>query len=404
MDSLLADAFFIGRMAVKFTASTSSSTGQNPILAGKGQQRSSLVKDVKFGKTKEEKRPPSSGRGKAATDTEADAIEESQKLCDSQAIAAAAPTPEVDAELEAQVKADKKRHKAAVDGIDGTDKDEQMVKKDEHDAEVAEADFPLLLEKERQKRRDVEDNLDELKSELGWQRETLARTQHALKKVITSSLQSAERKDQVTVYVVKKKSEKARAFFEAYKDLQKLVVKEAEMLSISNNGPMLQVALAGPEFIREAMQKIKDWERRSGIEAAIFKGKTVLTQMMELPIRVAFNSMLTIMQLDSRAAREAGLNTAWLDHEKKWGIIHGDKLIIRGVCSLEELQSEVHVNMDAFKDDGAKELIGLMKQFSSRDRFGPLLELSFSQVDKFGPEVYGRQPRQGGGGKGKGKY
>ena len=81
-----------------------------------------------------------------------------------------------------------------------------------------------MLEKERQKRRDVEDNLDELKSELGWQRETLAKTSFALGKVIQSSLQSAERADAVTVYIVKKKQEKARAFLEAYKSLQQMVM------------------------------------------------------------------------------------------------------------------------------------------------------------------------------------
>ena len=115
--------------------------------------------------------------------------------------------------------------------------------------------------------------------------------------------------------------------------------------------------------------------------------------------------MLTIMNLDSRSAREAGLNTAWLDYEKKWGILHADRLIIRGICSLDELQSDIHINMDAFQDSGADELIGLMKDFAKRDRFGPLLEFSFAKVDKFGAEVYGRQPRQGGGkGKGIGKY
>ena len=72
---------------------------------------------------------------------------------------------------------------------------------------------------------------------------------------------------------------------------------------------------------------------------------------------------------------------------------------------METLTSEVHINMESFKEDGAKELIELMKQFAARDRFGSLLELSFMRLEKFGLEAFGRQPRQGGGkGKGSGKY
>lgn len=382
----------------KFVGSTGSSTGQNPFLAGKGQQ-STRLGQKKFGKAKEEKRSPSTNRGKSdATDA-------------TEAIEAATPTQGTDIkvaeehdelmELEQKADADKKRHKAAIDGNEAAD----GIKKQE--AEEINVDFEHLLEKERQKRRDVEDTVDELKSEIGFQRETLARTSFTLGKVVTANLQVAERADAVTIYVVKKKQEKARQFFEAYKSLQQLVTKEQSMVAVSNNGPMLHITITGPEQVRDSMTAIKEWQRRSGIEAAVFKGKSVVTQMLELPIRAAYNTMLSVMGLDSNAAREAGLNTCWLDYEKKWSITHADKAIIRGKCNVADLESEVHINMEDFDEAAAAEVISKMKNFAAADRFGPLFELSFSRLEKFGLEQYGRQPRpggKGGGGKGSGKY
>ena len=57
--------------------------------------------------------------------------------------------------------------------------------------------------------------------------------------------------------------------------------------------------------------------------------------------------------------------------------------------------------MGAFDQDGAAKLIQEMKAFTSRDRFGSLLELTYMKVDQFNGEAYGRQARQKGGGKGK---
>lgn len=391
MDSLLY------LMSIKFTASGSSSTGQNSILAAIKMNK---PKQDKFGKgkdAKEEKRSPSVQRSKTAAE---------------EAIEAATPTqgvPVAELSIEEKLEADKKKHKGAIDGDNDaadtayaqtqadTEADEKMeVKKDGDDM-----DFDVLLEKERRKRREVEDAVDEMKNEISWQREALAKATHSLGRVIQSSLQTAERADQITIFVVKKKTEKARAFFEAYKSLQKLVVDTPELVSISNNGPMLQIVVVGPEHIRDSMEKVKTWERRSGIDAAVFKGKSVLSQMLELPIRAAFNAMLSILKLDPKAAREGGLSTSWMDFEKKWAICHVDKQIIRGKCDVDTLTSEVHINMEAFDQAGAAKLIEEMKAFTSRDRFGSLLELTYMKIEQFNGEAYGRQARQKGGGKGK---
>ena len=80
---------------------------------------------------------------------------------------------------------------------------------------------------------------------------------------------------------------------------------------------------------------------------------------------------------------------------------HSDKQIIRGICNLDSLTSEVHVNMEAFDGGGACKLIEEMKAFTDRDKFGSLLELSYARVEKFNGEAFGRQSRQKGAGKGK---
>ncbi len=120
--------------------------------------------------------------------------------------------------------------------------------------------------------------------------------------------------------MIKKKAEKARAYFEAYKDLQKLVIKEASLVSSSNNRPMICIQVAGPESIRDGVSAVKQWQQRAGIDATVFKGKATLTQMLELPIRSAYQAILAMMKVDSRAAREKGLSTKWLDQERRWSI------------------------------------------------------------------------------------
>jgi hypothetical protein len=61
----------------------------------------------------------------------------------------------------------------------------------------------------------------------------------------------------------------------------------------------------------------------------------------------------------------------------------------------------VHINMALFDQAGAAKLIEEMKAFTSRDRFGSLLELTYMKIEQFNGEAYGRQARQKGGGKGK---
>jgi hypothetical protein len=223
--------------------------------------------------------------------------------------------------------------------------------------------------------------------------------------VVSANLQLAERQDAVTIYVIKKKQEKNRDFFEAYKSLQTLVLKEASLVAVTNNGPMLNVLVSGPEQVRQSMDIVKEWQRKANVDCAVFKGKSTITQMIELPVRAAYNAMLAMLGLDSRSAREAGLSTCWLDHEKKWSITHEGSAVIRGRCNLDYLESEVHINMEKFEESGAKQLTTSMKNFAASDRFGPLFELSFSKVEKFNStDQYGRQPRAGGKGKGKGNF
>ena len=72
---------------------------------------------------------------------------------------------------------------------------------------------------------DLEESLDEIRREVGWQREQAAKTAHTVGKVVQAELQNSEKQDQIIVYVIKKKSEKAKPFFDSYKELQKIVQK-----------------------------------------------------------------------------------------------------------------------------------------------------------------------------------
>ena len=82
------------------------------------------------------------------------------------------------------------------------------------------------MSSERQKRRDLEDIVDDLKAELGWQRESIAKSTHAISKLASAGLQQAERSDSIAIFVIKKKGQQARGFFEAYKGLQKLILDD----------------------------------------------------------------------------------------------------------------------------------------------------------------------------------
>jgi hypothetical protein len=216
---------------IKFTAAGSAGTGKNPFLAGKGKGGSERAKVVenKFGKSiKDERTSPSAercksvdrGKGKGKDGVEKDGewtLEGHTRvmgLLDEKAIGEAEATQgltqqmegilekeELDKELEKQAAADKKKHAEAVgteaggdtaDGIDGIN---------------------LQFNKEKEKRRDLEDKVDELKDELGWQRESIAKATHTVSKLVGASLQMAERSDGVTIFIIRKKGQQTSTWF-----------------------------------------------------------------------------------------------------------------------------------------------------------------------------------------------
>ena len=149
-------------------------------------------------------------------------------------------------------------------------------------------------------------------------------------------------------------------------------------------------------MVRDAVNMVKQWQNKAGIQAAVFKGKSALTQMLELPVRAAFAAMLELMKIDNRVAREQGLSTFWMDNERKWSIALNGKPLIRGKTDLGELEAQVHINLEHFQPDGADQIVKSMRQFEGRDRFGALAEMVFSQVEQFKGDAWGRQPRRPG--------
>ena len=188
-----------------------------------------------------------------------------------------------------------------------------------------------------------------------------------------------------------------------------IVAKEPILVSVANNGPMLAVKVVTPEKMRDAMNLVHNWQKDERLEAAVFRGKASLTQMVELPIRGAHKAMLLQMNMDPRQGKEAGLSTCWMDQSKRWSICLHDVCYIRGHMNLESLEMDIQITLEYFTEQAADKVVADMKAFEASDRNGSIFEQSFKKLDNFlrsGPNVYtwGRQSKGGGkGGKGSGK-
>lgn len=380
-------------------ASSGDETGQNAIL-GKLKGAAAGSSDLKA----TEIAPPKI-RGKfdkvAKRESKSPSLDRQTNLCDEEAVNAAAPTPghtqaaaEAEASLtqamEIQLENDKQKHDDFINNKEEDTEERDYVKRQ--------------LEKEKEKRRDVEDSVDMLRREQAGQRDDICKTMHVVKKMATASLQDAEKDDGVTVFVIKKKTQNTRGFFEAYKNLQKMVADNNKLVSSANVGPLVTVKVAGPDFVRQALDLIKDWAKREAVEAAIFRGKNSLTQMMELPIRASFNALVKISGGgNTQVAREAGLTTNWPDLEKKWSISMGANVLVRGLVDLDNLQANVDINLDGMDEAAAKQVKDSIRHYESTDRFGSLFEVHIKNIPKFGGgSNWGRVRKGGGKGKGKG--
>jgi len=392
--------------------STAEETGQNPILsklrgapsssAGGADLKASEVAPPKikskFEKPKHEKKSPSAERG--------------SKLCDEEAVNAASPTPGLTPDstqsltqaMEIQLEQDRQKHAETVGTGAGDTGD--RIKVDDAETKITEDDefnFNLLLEKEKEKRREIEDDVDTIRKEQSGQRDDIVKTMHVVSKLASASLQDAERKDGVTIFIIKKKLQGTKAYFDAYRNLQKLVTEKQILISAANNGPLITVKVAGPDFIRPGLDLVKEWSNRENLQAAIFRGKSTITQMMELPIRASFSALVQIAGGGNvQVAREAGLVTNWPDNEKKWSICLADKVLVRGLSDLDTLQTNVDINQDAMDEAAVKQLKQGIRQFEQADRFGSLLEINICSITKFGGGSNWGKVRKGGG-KGKGK-
>jgi hypothetical protein len=391
---------------IKFVASSSAATGQNAIL-GKGAGAQSSLVQGKFGKTKAEKSPSVERQAKK---------DEENKVADQPPVLMfppVGPTPGMTQDkrededdddlmsLEQKAAEDAKRHKRAIE----READDGRTKQEDAAAELWA--WRKDLDAEKDKRRSMEDQIDDLKLEVGFNREACAKATHVVGKLLAAQLQEAEKNDQTTIMVVKKKQEKMKAFFDSYKSLQSIVAKEANLVSVANNGPMLSIKVVAPEKVREAMNIVHNWQKDERIDVAVFRGKTSLTQMVELPIRGAHKAMLIQMNSDPRQAKEAGLSTCWMDQDKRWSICLNDVCYIRGHMKMESLEMEIQISLELFDEKSADKVVKDMKAFEAGDRNGCVFEQTFVKLDQFqgGGKGWGRQSKGGGkGGKGSGKY
>ena len=209
--------------------------------------------------------------------------------------------------------------------------------------------------------------------------------------------------DGVTIFVIEKKQQNTRSFFKSYKNLQRLVTENEMLAAATNSGPSVTLQVAGPEFMREALNIVKEWARKEAVEAAVFRGKNALTQMLELPIRASYSCLVKMTgEGDARRAKEAGLTTNWLDQDRKWFIVMGQNILVRGKFDFEKLEAIVDINMAEVDLAGAKQIKDTIRQYEQTDRFGSLFEIGISNVDKFaaGGGIWGRSRKGKGAGKG----
>ena len=230
------------KMSIRMLASNSEETGQNPILAKSKSSGKITASVASSGSVKAAEIPvPGIKKGqfeKAKRETKSPSAERTEsggsKLCEQDAIDAAEPTQglsqigltqtmegivekeELQAEIAKQAALDKKRHEETIEGgaNGGAKLDADGGAYHDHAAELDAINN--TLKKEKQIRREIEDSLDEIRKEQGGQREDLGRATHVIGKLAAASLQQAEKTDGVTIFVIKKKQQNTREYFEAY--------------------------------------------------------------------------------------------------------------------------------------------------------------------------------------------
>ena len=68
-------------------------------------------------------------------------------------------------------------------------------------------------------------------------------------------------------------------------------------------------------------------------------------------------------------------------------------MLVRGKADLDALESEVHISLAKFEYDAAVEPEQAMKAYDKADRFGSVLEVTYSRTEDFVGEVWGRRRR-----------
>ena len=61
---------------------------------------------------------------------------------------------------------------------------------------------------------------------------------------------------------------------------------------------------------------------------------------------------------------------------------------------MQNWEAEVHISLEHFEYTAAEQVIKAMKDFEKSDRFGSLLECSYSSVERFQSKNWGRQRKQ----------
>ena len=265
-------------------------------------------------------------------------------------------------------------------------------------------ELPTTLEREREKRRKLEDEMERLENKFKDLAARTARNEHTLAKTVSALLNEPEKTDQLVVMCVKKKACKMGEMYGprgATKDKF-----ETDMLAVPG---AFQVCTAGPIWcikvscgsrMQAVLDSAKHWEATNLRNSlSIFKGKSQLTQMKESPCRLTYSALMDFRQVGKGEGKSQGYKTNWPDMDGKWGITHDERQIVRGIICQRTMTATVVVDKQSFEDEQrGKDFIDVIRRREMQDRLGCLFPIEATLSDLVG-EDYGRNTK--GSGKGR---
>ena len=139
-----------------------------------------------------------------------------------------------------------------------------------------------------------------------------------------------------------------------------------------------------PSQVMRVNDKIKSWvaQKLSG-ECAAFRGKSLLAQLKETPIKLCFQQVATNDGVEKGGSKAAGYSTQWPSPDGKWSITKGGRCMVRGQIHLNSVTCPVEIStLNNGGEEKSKALVAIIMR-AEEDRIGSLLPMTFTFTDAF---------------------